>query len=190
MVGIITPVFVFACILGAVASWSSFSWVNNALSDLGVQWGLTATLFNFGLVLGGFLFMIFAAGLSAFIGKRWLGKVGVSLFLVACLALVCIGVFNETFSPMHYIASVMLFVFLPVALLVFVGALWLERKRNLGLLTLALGLIAAASWVLEFAVHYVSGVAIPEFVSGLAGAVWTMALGYLMLNEPEKADSS
>jgi hypothetical membrane protein len=188
--GIISPVFVFACILGAVASWSSFSWVNNALSDLGVQWGLTATLFNLGLVIGGFLFIIFDAGLLAFLGKPWLGKVGVCLFLVACLALVGIGVFNETFSPTHYIVSVMLFVFMPVALLVFVGALWLEGKRNLSLLTLVLGLVATTPWVLEFTVHYVSGVGIPEFVSGLAGAVWTIALGYLMLKEPEKSDSS
>jgi hypothetical membrane protein len=190
LVGLITPVLVFACILGAVVSWSSFSWLNNALSDLGVQWGVAATLFNFGLVVGGFLLMIFAAGLLTFLGKRLLGKVGVCLFLVACMALVGIGVFNETFSPTHYIVSVMLFVFMPVALLVFVGALWLEGKRNLGLLTLALGLIAAAPWVLEFTVPYVSGVAVPEFVSGLAGAVWTMALAYLMLKEPEKADSS
>jgi len=134
--------------------------------------------------------MSFAVGLFTFIGKRWVGKVAVCLFLVACAALVGIGVFNETFSPTHYIVSVMLFVFMPVALLVFVGSLWLEGKRNLGLLTLALGLIAAAPWVLEFTVHYVSGVAIPEFVSGLAGAVWTMALGYLMLKEPEKLASS
>ena len=190
IIGIITPFLVFGCILGAVASWPSFSWLNNALSDLGVQWGLTATVFNVGLALGGFLFMSFAVGLFTFIGKRWVGKVAVCLFLVACAALVGIGVFNETFSPTHYIVSVMLFVFMPVALLVFVGSLWLEGKRNLGLLTLALGLIAAAPWVLEFTVHYVSGVAIPEFVSGLAGAVWTMALGYLMLKEPEKLASS
>jgi hypothetical membrane protein len=140
--------------------------------------------------VGGFLFMIFAAGLLTFLGKRLLGKVGVCLFLVACVALVGIGVFNETFSPTHYIVSVLLFVFMPVALLVFVGAMWQQRKRNLGSFTLALSLIAAAPWVLEFTVPYVSGVAVPEFVSGLTGAVWTMALGYLMLKEPEKADSS
>lgn len=190
IVGIIAPFFVFACITGAITSWPSFNWFSNALSDLGVRWGLTATLFNVGLVSGGFMFIVFSAGLLSLLGGSWLGKVGVGLFLVACIALVGIGVFNETFSPTHYIVSVTFFVFMPISLLVLVGALLLKDKRNLSLLTLALGVVAAAPWVLEFSVHYVSGVAIPEFVSGLAGAVWTVVLGYVMLEEPEEAATS
>jgi hypothetical membrane protein len=54
---------------------------------------------------------------------------------------------------------------------------------------LALALFAAAVWVLEFTVHYVPGVAIPEAVSGLAGAVWVMVLSYLMLKQGSKASS-
>lgn len=190
VLGLATPLFVFACILGAIASWRSFSWTANALSDLGVQWGFTATLFNAGLVVGGLLFMVFAVGLWAFLGRRWVGKLGLCLFFVACLAIVAIGVFNETFSPTHYIASVMLFVFMPLSFLVFVGALWLEGRRGLSLFTLALGLIAVAVWVLQFKVQYVPNVAIPEAVSGLTGSAWVMVLGYLMLSEPAKTASS
>jgi len=181
--GVVAPFLVFSCIIVAVLSWSSFSWVNNALSDLGVQWGFTATVFNVGLAVGGFLFVVFAAGLFSFLGKRLVGKVGVCLLFVACLSLVGIGVFNESFAPTHYIVSVMFFVFLPLSMLVFVGTLWLNGDTKLSMFTLALGLVAAAPWVLEFTFPYVSGVAIPEFVSGLAGASWTEILGYLMLKK-------
>ncbi len=190
ILGLATPVFVFACIFGAVASWRSFSWTGNALSDLGVQWGYTATLFNSGLVIGGLLFMVAATGLWGLLGKRWIGKLGDALLFVACAALVCIGIFNETFSPTHYIVSVILFVFMPLSFLVFVGEFWLEGKRKLSMFTLALGLVAAAVWVLQFAVHYVDNVAIPETISGLAGSVWVIVMGYLMVQAGSKLDSS
>jgi hypothetical membrane protein len=49
------------------------------------------------------------------------------------------------------------------------------------LFTLAVAVFAALPWVLYFTVHYASGVAIPEIMSGLAGGVWTVVLGYKML---------
>ena len=144
--------------------------MNNALSDLGVQPGITAPLFNSGLVVSGLLFTFFATGLFPLLGKSVIGKVGAAVFVLACVALVCIGVFNEHFSPTHYIVSVMLFVLLPISLLILTGAFWLTGHKGLSVFTLALALAAATPWILEFTVHYVSGVAIPEFVSGLAGA--------------------
>jgi hypothetical protein len=38
--------------------------------------------------------------------------------------------------------------------------------------------------VLQFTVSYVSNVAIPEFVSGFAGAMWTAVVSVMMLKEP------
>jgi len=35
-------------------------------------------------------------------------------------------------------------------------------------------------WVLYFTIHYVSGVAIPEFLSALAGSIWALLLSYKM----------
>ena len=184
--GFIGPIFVFICILAAVASWSQFSWVNNALSDLGVQSGVTAVIFNIGLVVGGLLFLIFAIGLFRFVGKHFVGKVGAAVFAVACIMLILIGVFNENFSPTHYLVSVGLFVAMPISLLILVAAFWAEGKRKLSVFTLALALVAAAVWVVEFTVQYVPGVAIPEFVSGVAGAVWVLAVSYLMLKTNSK----
>jgi hypothetical membrane protein len=167
----------------AIASWAPFNWVNNALSDLGVQNGITPIIFNSGLVISGFLFVIFASGLFPFIGKRLVGKVGAAVFILASGALIGIGIFNESFSPAHYIFSVAFFMLFPISMLILVGAFWIESKHRLSMFTLALSLAAAAPWVLQFTVQYVSNVAVPEFVSGLLGAAWTIVLSYLMLKK-------
>ncbi len=182
-IGLIAPFLSFACILLAIASWPQFNWVNNALSDLGVQNGLTAIVFNSGLIITGILFIIFGTGLHIFVGKQLLGKVGTAIFVLACIALVAIGVFNESFSPTHYIVSVAFFVFLPISMLILVGAFWRDGKHKLSIFTLAVGLAAATPWILQFAINYVSKVAIPEFASGLAGSAWVIVLGYTMLKE-------
>jgi hypothetical membrane protein len=183
IIGIIAPVFSFLCILLAIASWTSFNWVNNALSDLGVQNGITPIIFNSGLVISGFLFLVFATGLFQFNEKRLLGKVGAAVFILACGALIGIGIFNENFSPAHYIFSVAFFMLFPISMLILVGAFWLENKHKLSLFTLASSLAAAVTWLLQFFIHYVSNVAVPEFVSGLLGALWVIGLSYLMIKK-------
>jgi hypothetical membrane protein len=181
--GLLGIILVFSCILSAIASFSQFSWLNNALSDLGVQSGITPFLFNGGLVLSGFLFIVFAFGLDTTVGKSFMAKFGVILFILACASLVSIGLFNENFRPTHYLASVAFFVLLPVSMFVIMVSLWLSRKRLLGAFTLAIGLIAAAPWVLQFSLNYVPNVAIPEFLSGLSGAVWAGYLSLRMLRD-------
>jgi hypothetical membrane protein len=179
--GIAAPAFAFACILAAVGSWQQFSWTGNALSDLGVQTEPTAIVFNSGLVACGVLCLAFAAGIFRLLGKRFVGKVGVFLFVLACVFLVSIGVFNENYSPTHYYVSVGFFVSLPISVLVLVAALWLTGEHRLSVVSLVLGFAAAVPWILQFTVPYVSGVAVPEFASGLAGAVWAMQLSAKML---------
>lgn len=114
-------------------------------------------------------------------------RVGASLFILTCVALISIGVFNESFSPTHYCVSVAFFVLLPISLFVLVAAFWRAGQRRMSMFTLALAFIAATPWVLQFTVHYVSNVAIPEFISGLAGVAWTIVLSYKMLKEASRS---
>jgi hypothetical membrane protein len=76
--------------------------------------------------------------------------------------------------------SVAFFVLLPISLLVITGAFALERQTKMALFTLLIAIAAALPWMLLFAFHYVSGVAIPEFASALAGSAWTVVLSYKM----------
>jgi len=178
--GVLAPVLAFTFILVAVGSYPQFSWTANALSDLGVVAGVTAGVFNSGLIICGVLCLTFAVGLYLLI-KSVVGRVGVFVFALACVSLVAIGTFPESVSPTHYMVSVAFFVLLPISLLVITAGFALERQAKMAVFTLAVAVVAALPWVLYFTVQYVSGVAIPEAVSGLAGGGWTVVLGYKML---------
>jgi hypothetical membrane protein len=184
--GVFAPVLAFAFILSAVASYPQFSWVDNALSDLGVVSGVTSVLFNSGLIVGGVLCFVFATGLFVFLGKRAVNRIGAFVLVLVSLALVGIGVFPESVPPVHYFVSVAFFVLLPVSMLFVVAGFWLAGHVRMTVFTFLVAVVAAAPWVVLFSVRYVSGVAIPEFVSGLAGAVWVMVLSGKMLSQASR----
>jgi hypothetical membrane protein len=75
------------------------------------------------------------------------------------------------------------FTLLPIALLTMAGSFWLSHKKQTTLFTLLVALIAAIPWVLQLFLHIFSGVAIPEFVSALAGAVWVAFFAIKMTKE-------
>ena len=102
-------------------------------------------------------------------------------FSVACLALIAIGVFPENVRYLHTLASVAFFVALIIALGRLGIGFWQVKQKSLALLTLLLGVVGAVPWLLLFVVRYVSGVAIPEFISAVAGGLWVGVFGYKML---------
>ncbi|MCW4024514.1 MAG: DUF998 domain-containing protein [Candidatus Bathyarchaeota archaeon] len=180
--GIATPIVAFVCISVAIASYPAFNWETNALSDLGVVSGITGPVFNSGLIVAGILGFCFATfGLYTYFTSH-LGKAGSLLFAAATVALTAIGIFNENFHPTHYIVSVAFFVLAPIALFVLTLALWLSRQRRMAGFTVLLGIVAAVVWVLEFTLHFVPNVAIPETVSGLAVCAWTLVMCKKMLS--------
>jgi hypothetical membrane protein len=188
--GILAPILAFVFIFSAIASYPQFSWVDNALSDLGVVPGGTAVLFNSGLIISGVLCFVFATGLFVFLSERTVGRVGAFVLGAATLALVAIGVFPESVRPVHYMVSVAFFVLLPISLLIITGTFWFKGQVRVAVFTLLVAIATVAPWVLLFAVRYVAGVAVPEFVSALAGAVWTIVLGYNMIKEASQAKVS
>ncbi len=181
--GIAAPIVAFTFIGLSIATYPQFSWINNALSDLGVVSGATSSLYNFGLVMAGLLSFNFALGLYSFLGKNVVGKVGVAIFLVASLSLIGIGVANENFALFHYIFSVTFFTLVPISLLVIAAYFLISRQRSSGAFTLLIGILAATPWVAYFVVQYVNGVAIPELLSALAGSAWAVVIGCMMLKE-------
>jgi hypothetical membrane protein len=181
--GIVAPIIAFTCILAAIASYPQFSWTNNALSDLGIVSGITGPLFNFGLLASGVLAFNFAVfGLFTYFRKSWVGKIGSTVFAAATLALIAIGIFNENFSPTHYLVSVAFFTLAPIALFTLTFAFFFNHQNRLGVFTVLVGAAAALPWLLLFAFNYVSNVAVPEFASGLAVSVWAVILGKKMLS--------
>jgi len=177
--GFLVPIVAFGSIGIAILSYPAFSWVNNALSDLGVVAGVTAPVFNLGLLTAGLLCFFFAVtGLFSYFKSGVVGKLGVGFFVVAAVWLMAIGVFNESFWPIHFIVAVLFFVTLPVALLVLTVALYLRREVKLAVFTLISSIVAAVPWVLYVIVFYVPNVAIPEAISSLIGSIWIVTLSY------------
>jgi hypothetical membrane protein len=181
--GIVAPIVAFICILTAIASYPTFSWTNNALSDLGVVSSLTASLFNLGLFASGVLAFIFSIfGLFTYFGKSWVGKIGSIVFAAATIALIAISIFNENFSPTHYIVSLAFFTLAPIALFILTFGFWLCHQKGMAIFTVAVGMAAALPWILLFTFNYVPNVAIPEFLSAFAVSVWAVFIGKKMLS--------
>jgi len=186
--GIITPIVAFISVSAAIASYAPFSWTNNALSDLGVAKGITAPIFDVGLVAAGvFAFLFSTFGLFSF-SKARLGKVGAAFFAAATVALICIGIFNEHYSPTHYIVSVAFFALSPIALFILTASFWQGKYRGLSVLTVALGFIAAVPWILQLTNKYVPNVAIPETISAVAVSAWAIAVSVKMLQTKKQSD--
>lgn len=182
--GMLAPIVAFTCILTAIASYPTFSWTHNALSDLGVVSGVTGPLFNFGLYTGGLLALNFAVfGLYAYFGKSRVGKVGALVFAATASALICIGIFNESFGRLHFLFSVAFFVLLPISSFILTVAFAVGRQLKMALLTIVIGAAAATPWILYFTVHFVPGEAIPESISSLAGSIWVIIVGYKILKQ-------
>ena len=188
--GILTPVLAFTFIGSAIVAYPQFSWVDNALSDLGVVPGITSTLFNFGLFVSGFFSFNFAIGLYKFLNKHATGKIGAIIFILASLSLIGIGVTPENIRPFHYIFSVAFFSLVPISLLVIASYFLVMRQKPLAAFTLLIAILAATPWVLFFQIQYVQGVAIPELLSALAGAVWSVVIGWKMFKGASHQKSS
>ncbi|NIR87904.1 DUF998 domain-containing protein [Candidatus Bathyarchaeota archaeon] len=177
--GIIAPPIAFALTMLAIAYSPSFSWTENALSDLGVQEGVTAVLFNTGLITSGVLAVFFATGLFKFLQKNALGGIGAFVFVVDAFALTAIGVFPENVKPIHFYASVAFFVLFPISMF-FLGAAFLRMHRmKLGFFTFIVAIFAAIVWTIPFG----EGVAIPETLSALSASAWSIVLGFKMVKE-------
>jgi len=181
--GIITPIVAFTLILLAINFSAQFSWRENALSDLGVQEGVTAILFNSGLIIAGILALIFATGVFIFLHEKMLGRIGAFLLILTTLALFAIGIFPEDVKPTHFYVSVAFFVFFPVSMLVIAAAFSLIGRVKMSLFTFLVAIVAAAVWIVQFSKPFVSGVAIPETVAALSGSAWSIVLGFKMLKE-------
>jgi hypothetical membrane protein len=181
--GVLAPMIGFMCVLFAVASYSQFSWFDNALSDLGVVEGVTAVFFNFGLIVSGILTFVFGLGLFAFLHKKVLGVAGALIFVLGAWALTLIGIFPESARPMHTYASVAFFALLPLSMFLICAEFLSSSRVRMGVFTLAAGIFAATVWIVQFAVRPFPGVAIPETLSALAASAWVVVLGFKMFND-------
>jgi hypothetical membrane protein len=185
--GVISPILTLILISLAISQASSwFSWTGNALSDLGVH-EKSAALFNSGLIIGGILDTIFAFGVIHFYQNQTIGRGGAFFLLLAGIFLASIGIFPETApNNIHYIVSVAFFAAFPMSLLIqSVALLSTPMYRKLGAFTLVMAIIAVIPWAIWTPLKPYRGVAIPELISALAAATWSIGMGTTLLREKQ-----
>ena len=168
--GIAAPAVAFSLIFLAISLSPWFSWSANALSDLGV--GEADFVFNSGLIAGGILTMVFAAGLLTIFRGRALGRVGAALLFMDAIALLGIGVFSEAAGDIHSYFSVAFFALFPISLFLLGAGAVMAGSKKFGSFTIVDGVLAALPWAFSW-----DGVAIPETISALVASIWITAEG-------------
>jgi len=160
--GVFGPLLVYVSILLSLVLSPWFSWESNALSDLGhAVTSEAAPIFNLGLLLAGFLMMIYALTVFQKHAKYSSFCLLVSTFLVQLLA-----VFNEVYDSFHYVVAVPHFVMLSFTSIVYT----VEKRSAVALCTF---IIVMFSWLLYGLNIFNIGIAVPETVSKLVLA-WIM----------------
>ena len=140
-----------------------FSWWSNALSDLGHSVDSdVASLYNFGLLLAGFFIIVYSTTVL-----RDHARYTSYCLLVSALILQLVATFDEVYGSLHVIVSILFFVSLGLASIVYA----VERKSVLALAAFVIGL---GSWILYSAGMYSTGVAVPETISSVVTVSWVM----------------
>lgn len=138
-----------------------FSWERNALSDLGhsVKSGV-APIFNFGLVTGGLLLLIFSA-----VYLRIKYPLTSALMVTGSYFLILIGTFDEVYGSLHFFVSLAFFVALAFAAL----AYSYEARKTYPVATT---FIIGISWAIQLSGFCNCGASVPEMISVLASLIW------------------
>ncbi len=154
MLGLGGLVIPLACIALSIALSPWFNFWFNALSDLGrVSTSLVAPIFNFGLVIGGYLISL--------LSFKYLIKYSMIKSLVlnlAAIALILVGTFNEDYGSLHFNVSVAFFLLMATYLVID------SVIRKSILPTIAL-IPPTTLWVTHFIIKSPPGAAVPEIVS-------------------------
>jgi len=168
--GVLSSIVIFLTIQLAIFDSPWFRWTQHALSDLGVE-GLSAFIFNNGLILAGIFSLAFSLGLS----KILVNKLGAYLLGFSSLSLIGVGLFPKTIFMLHYISSAAFFLLVVLALFL----IGIAMKQNhlddrMGMMAILFALFACCS---PFFLNLFGGIAIPEMVVVFPAFLWCMMYG-------------
>jgi len=162
LVGILGLSIIYTCLAISIALSPWFSWLRNALSDLGHSVkSNVAAIFNLGLVLGGFLIAQYA--ILLLLKVRRMFTYYFLAFSGFCLQL--IGVFDEVYGVIHFIVSLTFFLTIMIATAFYV----FEGRSKVASISL---LVEVGSWFVYFLSFLKIGIAVPELISVVAATIW------------------
>lgn len=160
LLGLIGPSIAYVTMGLSIYLSPWFKWECNALSDLGhAQRSEVAPIFNFGLLLSGFIITVYSVkSLSKY------AKYSSISLTFSALLLQTVATFDEIYGNLHFLVSVLFFVSIGFSCIIYS----VEKKSILAALAFTAGLL---SWALYWAGLYKAGVAVPEIISAVAATL-------------------
>jgi hypothetical membrane protein len=167
LLGLLGPLTGILSIIICIILVPWFSWGNNALSDLGhsVESDV-ASIFNFGLLLSGFIIILYS--ITSF---RKHTKYSSYFLVFTGLSLQLVGTFDEIYGWLHTQVSILFF-----AAIGFASIAYFIEKRSIS--ALLAFIVSSIAWITYGLKIYSSGIAVPEMVSAVAVAIWVMLSAY------------
>ena len=160
--GIFGPLVVYLSIIVSLFLSPWFNWEINALSDLGHAVNSeVASIFNFGLLIAGFLLMIYSVTIFRKNAKYSSYCLLISTFFIQLLA-----TFNEIYGNLHNFVAIPHFILLSLTSIVYT----FENKSRLAMITF---LLVMLSWLIYVLRIFNIGIAFPETMSKLV-ILWIM----------------
>jgi hypothetical membrane protein len=177
-----SPVAALSFTFLAISYSPWFSWMGNALSDLGVS--SAAAIFNFGMILAGLLLTIFAVGFIKHVGKGPLIFAGAFLLVLGAVSFMAVGVFPESTGWVHVSVSAAFFTLELIGFLL-IGAAFIQKssEKRSGLFSISAAAWVIGVWMFWFWAFPQGGVAIPELLSLLAFQSWSIVFGARLLKK-------
>lgn len=175
--GIVSPLIGLAAVVTTIRNSPWFSWTESELSILGVE-GSMATLFNLGLIITGFLSLVFAIGFGRSLVPGRVGHFGVTSLLLGSLSIAAVGFLPRTFDLPHDSASIAFFVLISIALLLIGFSIITRAPKLYGVLSLTAGVI---TFIFLLAPWPWPGGAIEQLLSCMPWSLWTLAFGVRLL---------
>ncbi|MFC6964319.1 DUF998 domain-containing protein [Halocatena marina] len=172
--GIAGIMTLYGSILLAVVLPPSFHWTADAISDLGAVGADHAWIYNGGLILASFFYLVFAYGV--FINSiYWMEYIGIVLIAFAYFLAVLAGIFPYP-TPLHDPIALIQFFLIPIGLWVYGSGNFFAGYRRLGAVTIGLGVIAAGGvvWLLAVATTDSQAFALPELVVIIPFDTWAV----------------
>lgn len=181
IIGLLSLVVAYSSIALSIFVSPWFSWIENALSDLGAR-EPSSVIFNLGLMLSAILALLFTIGLRK-LHRGALGAVGVTFYASSTISLFMIGFFPETAGVIHYYVSVAFFVLIALTLITFgvYNLVSSPRLLALGIALLLLSVLAIVVWLFPW-----KGVAIPELISSLTISTLVIITSIRLLSMRER----
>ncbi|MEM2901010.1 MAG: DUF998 domain-containing protein [Thermoplasmata archaeon] len=169
--GMIGPILIISSMLISIYLSEWWSFTGNALSDLGVD-DKVGWLFNSGLVIGGFLILLFMSSFTLDIIKnrfipefpnRLSAKIGSLLICISSIPLMGVGLITEDAGMIHTYDATAFYVLAMLGEIVIGYSLINEKKyRLLGIFSVISAVIGFGVWALPW-----EGIAIPEIIGAV-----------------------